>query len=164
IARLNEEITRLKRSQEPWSGHWPARSPQDGQTIDQHDEEAKQGVLEQQDEEVDQRVLEQQDEEADQGVLEQQDEEAEQGIIYRLWQHRLKVVSGVVLKGMQADLDGMIKDNADAICDTYLRNTEVLMEQFNNVDVNAAIFIRDMMVYMELNSSIKAGDVGRILN
>ncbi|KAF9313771.1 hypothetical protein BG003_004855 [Podila horticola] len=159
IARLNEEITRLKRSQEPWSGHWPARSPQDGQTIDQHDEEANQ------------RVIEQQDEEADQGVLEQQGEEAEQGvldnflvIIYRLWQHRLKVVSGVVLKGMQADLDGMIKDNADAICDTYLRNTEVLMEQFNNVDVNAAIFIRDMMVYMELNSSIKAGDVGRILN
>ncbi|KAF8928269.1 hypothetical protein BGZ52_003508 [Haplosporangium bisporale] len=58
----------------------------------------------------------------------------------------------------------MVKAKADAICDTYFRNTEILMTQFNNVDVNAAIFIRDMMVYMELSSSIKAGDVGRILN
>ncbi|KAG0010672.1 hypothetical protein BGZ82_003329, partial [Podila clonocystis] len=58
----------------------------------------------------------------------------------------------------------MVRAKADTICDTYIRNTEVLMERFNNVDVNAAIFIRDMMVYMELNSSIKAGDVGRILD
>ncbi|KAI9241686.1 MAG: hypothetical protein BYD32DRAFT_457684 [Podila humilis] len=139
------------------------------------------------------QVIEQQDGETDQGVLEEQDEETDQGdldsflvieglaahieknphlrckpratrIIHRLWQHRLKVVSRVVLKGMQADLDKMVKAKADAICDTYFRNTEILMTQFNNVDVNAAIFIRDMMVYMELSSSIKAGDVGHILN
>ncbi|KAG0240046.1 hypothetical protein BG011_003782, partial [Mortierella polycephala] len=48
------------------------------------------------------------------------------------------------------------------IRETYFINSAKLSDNFGNVNVNAALFLRDMVVYKELSSAIKMGDVGRI--
>ena len=48
------------------------------------------------------------------------------------------------------------------IVDKYLVSKPMLTTTFANANVNAALFIRDMTIFIELCDSIKKGDVGRI--
>ncbi|KAG0041231.1 hypothetical protein BGZ83_002139 [Gryganskiella cystojenkinii] len=54
-----------------------------------------------------------------------------------------------------------IKDKVDGILKQYL-TTSNLHNIANQQSINAALFIRDMLLYIELGSAIKAGDIGRI--
>ncbi|KAG0300064.1 hypothetical protein BGZ98_009516, partial [Dissophora globulifera] len=66
---------------------------------------------------------------------------------------------------LQRDTTGLadfISKMSETIRQKYLINTPKLTQQFNNADVNALLFIRDMNVYIELSAAIKAGDVQRI--
>ncbi|KAG0260428.1 hypothetical protein BG011_001899 [Mortierella polycephala] len=65
---------------------------------------------------------------------------------------------------IQDDLDGELNDavnsRVDVLIERYLiQNVEAHTEIATK---NAALLLRDLMLYMELSSAIKAGDVGRI--
>jgi len=51
---------------------------------------------------------------------------------------------------------------AKAIYDTYFVRHSVLLDTLCPADVNAALFIRDMVVYLELCAAIKHGDIKRL--
>ncbi|KAI7826126.1 hypothetical protein BC939DRAFT_447007 [Gamsiella multidivaricata] len=62
-----------------------------------------------------------------------------------------------------AALDKRVREATEAICHQYLTDPMENPRKFGNANANAALFLRDMMVYMELGAAIKVGDVGRIL-
>jgi hypothetical protein len=55
-----------------------------------------------------------------------------------------------------------IKNKVNAILEQYLTAASNLLNNRNQQSINAAMFIRDMLLYIELGSAIKAGDIGRI--
>ncbi|KAG0195881.1 hypothetical protein BGX28_000430, partial [Mortierella sp. GBA30] len=61
-----------------------------------------------------------------------------------------------------ADAHAFLVNKAKSIQDKYFVNSDLLKERFANANVNAALFMRDMLVYMELCDAIKIGDVGRV--
>lgn len=59
-------------------------------------------------------------------------------------------------------MDDHLKCTAKPIIDEYLRNVNDPTKNLNDLDINAALFIRDMIYYKELSGAIKSGDVGRL--
>ncbi|ORY94359.1 hypothetical protein BCR41DRAFT_289343, partial [Lobosporangium transversale] len=58
-------------------------------------------------------------------------------------------------------LQEKLEQRIDIVLDKLMELSE--LEQLNGtVSMNAALFIRDMLIYIELSSAIKAGDTGRI--
>ncbi|KAF9895998.1 hypothetical protein BX616_008371, partial [Lobosporangium transversale] len=67
--------------------------------------------------------------------------------------------------GVQGMLDYILQEKLEQRIDIVLDKLMELseLEQLNGtVSMNAALFIRDMLIYIELSSAIKAGDTGRI--
>ncbi|KAG0260904.1 hypothetical protein BGZ95_004331 [Linnemannia exigua] len=88
-------------------------------------------------------------------------------MVLRLWQEELGIDSSETLDELGASQDATTMLNqvcttADAIRTRYLIRPEANRKAYGNANTNAALFIRDMLVYIELGDAIKQGDVGRI--
>ena len=89
------------------------------------------------------------------------------GMVLRLWQEELGVDSSETLDELGANQDATTMLNqvctkAEAIRTRYIIRPEATRKAHGNANTNAALFIRDMLVYIELGDAIKQGDVGRI--
>ncbi|KAI1291236.1 hypothetical protein EDD11_009069 [Mortierella claussenii] len=80
-------------------------------------------------------------------------------MVLLIWQTELKTEQFSTKQPPYSSMD--IKAKIDYIIDQYLTSSE-LSNMGNQQSINAALFIRDMLFYIELGSAIKAGDVGRI--
>lgn len=84
------------------------------------------------------------------------------GMVVRLWQVELGTTDlEPFLTKLNPD-DNLFTTRLSSICDMISSNSTQLANRFSNVNVNAALFLRDMMVYMHLCDVIKAGDIGRL--
>ncbi|KAG0361113.1 hypothetical protein BGX24_005428 [Mortierella sp. AD032] len=86
------------------------------------------------------------------------------GMVLRLWQvglgtERLELFAEEL---GHTDLKNLIATRLESIDKHYLVNSHQLSNNLGSADVNAALFLRDMMVYMDLGDAIKAGDIGRL--
>ncbi|KAG0010311.1 hypothetical protein BGZ82_003512, partial [Podila clonocystis] len=79
------------------------------------------------------------------------------------WQQVLgsEDLSGLAKKISKDRLSELTKTSLDAFMDQYL-NAENIEALNSTSSKNVALFLRDMLLYIELSSAIKAGDVGRI--
>ncbi|KAF9137473.1 hypothetical protein BGX30_010186 [Mortierella sp. GBA39] len=59
-------------------------------------------------------------------------------------------------------IPNQVSTAAEAIRTQYLVRPEANRKTYGNANTNAALFIRDILVYIELGDAIKQGDVGRI--
>ncbi|KAF9080959.1 hypothetical protein BGX29_004873, partial [Mortierella sp. GBA35] len=89
------------------------------------------------------------------------------GMVLRIWREELGVDSSKTLDtwGANQDTTTMLNEvstTAEAIRARYLVRPELTRKAYGNANTNAALFIRDMLVYIELSDAIKQGDVGRI--
>ncbi|KAF9016871.1 hypothetical protein BGZ52_005527, partial [Haplosporangium bisporale] len=89
------------------------------------------------------------------------------GMVLRLWKEELGIDSSKTLDELGANQDTTTMLNqvftaAEAIRARYLVRPEANRKAYGNANTNAALFIRDMLVYIELGDAIKQGDVGRI--
>ncbi|KAK3843879.1 MAG: LOW QUALITY PROTEIN: hypothetical protein J3R72DRAFT_440193, partial [Linnemannia gamsii] len=89
------------------------------------------------------------------------------GMVLRLWQEELGFDSSETLDELGANQDATTMLNqvctaAEAIRTRYIIRPEANRKAHGNANTNAALFIRDMLVYIELGDAIKQGDVGRI--
>ncbi|KAG0196083.1 hypothetical protein BGX28_000146 [Mortierella sp. GBA30] len=62
-----------------------------------------------------------------------------------------------------AKLDRIVREATEALCQKYLIDQQGNPGRLGNANANAAMFLRDMMVYMEMDAAIKVGDIGRVL-
>ncbi|GJJ69365.1 hypothetical protein EMPS_01711 [Entomortierella parvispora] len=85
-------------------------------------------------------------------------------IVLLIWEIKLKSEEELSSKssGQMPHSSMDVMDKVDGIIGQYLTATG-LGGMANQQSVNAALFIRDMLFYIELGSAIKAGDIGRIL-
>lgn len=70
------------------------------------------------------------------------------------------------------DLETLSSRDPDAMCSDITSKVNNLIDQYlvttnlaqlnGTASTNAALFLRDMLIYLELSSAIKAGDIGRI--
>ncbi|ORZ26785.1 hypothetical protein BCR41DRAFT_318866 [Lobosporangium transversale] len=91
-------------------------------------------------------------------------------MVRRLWE----VEFGLNISDMQAyecrlenygksdNILGKVCEGVDAVIQKWLRNAHQIAEESGSANANAALFIRDALVYIELGAAIKAGDIGRI--
>lgn len=89
------------------------------------------------------------------------------GKVLRLWREELGVDSLEALDALGTNQDettmlSQVSTAAEAIRARYLVRPEANRKAYGNANTNAALFIRDMLVYIELGDAIKQGDVGRI--
>jgi hypothetical protein len=89
------------------------------------------------------------------------------GMILRLWKEELKIDSSKTLDTLGENQDtttmlDQVSTAAEAIRTRYLVRPDANRKAYGNANTNAALFIRDMLVYIELGDAIKQGDVGRI--
>ncbi|KAK3827116.1 MAG: hypothetical protein JOS17DRAFT_791887 [Linnemannia elongata] len=89
------------------------------------------------------------------------------GMVLRLWKEELKIDSSKTLDALGENQDtttmlNQVSTAAEAIRARYLVRPEANRKAYGNANTNAALFIRDMLVYIELGDAIKQGDVGRI--
>ncbi|KAF9307521.1 hypothetical protein BG003_000653 [Podila horticola] len=71
-------------------------------------------------------------------------------------------LTGVERQRHEIWMDNTARATATTLCNKYATNSDTLQHQYGNTDVNAALFLRDMVIYKELSAAIKMGDVGRI--
>lgn len=60
------------------------------------------------------------------------------------------------------ELNNLITTKLDSINNLYLVNSQQLSNTLGSANVNAALFLRDMMVYLDLCDAIRAGDIRRL--
>ncbi|KAG0011207.1 hypothetical protein BGZ81_002342 [Podila clonocystis] len=89
------------------------------------------------------------------------------GMVLRLWQEELGIDPSETLEALGANHDttrmfDQVSTAAEAIRTRYLVLPEANRKAYGNANTNAALFIQDMLVYIELGDAIKQGDVGRI--
>ncbi|KAF9941102.1 hypothetical protein BGZ65_005218 [Modicella reniformis] len=85
-------------------------------------------------------------------------------MVLRLWEQYL-ITENLNNFGKQhsdADLNDMVSSKAELIRHAYLVESGELRKKHHTVKANAALFIRDMVLFIELSNAIKIGDVGRI--
>ncbi|KAG0349917.1 hypothetical protein BGZ54_004123 [Gamsiella multidivaricata] len=85
------------------------------------------------------------------------------GIVLRLWEIEMghDDIESFAFEGSADELKDFVDRKVTIILERYF--TTVNLDQLNGTaSRNAALFLRDMMVYMELSSAIKCGDIGRI--
>ena len=82
-------------------------------------------------------------------------------MVLLIWKTKLKTELPVKASKQPSYPSMGVKDKVDDIIDQYLKSVK-LRNMENQQSINAALFIRDMLFYIELGSAIKAGDVGRI--
>jgi hypothetical protein len=90
-----------------------------------------------------------------------------EAMVRRLWETELLTEDEATLDQYARNhRPGSLKDRistaAEAIYGNYFVNSKNLAEKYRTSTVNAALFIRDMVVYLELCASIKSGDIKRI--
>jgi hypothetical protein len=83
-------------------------------------------------------------------------------MVLLLWktEHKTEEMSAKA-SGQSPESPGEIKDKIEHIIKQYLTASSC-HDIGNQQSINAALFIRDMLLYIELGSAIKAGDIGRI--
>ncbi|KAI9233671.1 MAG: hypothetical protein BYD32DRAFT_373110 [Podila humilis] len=89
------------------------------------------------------------------------------GMVLWLWKEELGIDSSKTLDELGANQDmttmlNQVFTAAEAIRARYLVRPEANRKAYGNANTNAALFIRDMLVYIELGDAIKQGDVRRI--
>jgi hypothetical protein len=89
------------------------------------------------------------------------------GMILRLWLEELRIGSSTTLDKWGESLDTNtlsihIPVAAEAIRIRYLVCPEANRKAYGNANTSAALFIRDILIYIELGNAIKQGNVGRI--
>ncbi|KAF8943345.1 hypothetical protein BGZ47_005510 [Haplosporangium gracile] len=89
------------------------------------------------------------------------------GMVLRLWQEELGIDSSEILgtSGANQNTTTMLNQvftAAEAIHTQYLVRPEANQKAYGNANMNAALFIRDMLVYIQLDDAIKQGDFERI--
>ncbi|KAF9134764.1 hypothetical protein BGX30_011781 [Mortierella sp. GBA39] len=77
------------------------------------------------------------------------------GMVLRLWQEELGIDSSETLGTLDANQDtttmlNQVSTAAEAIRNQYLVRPEANRKSYGNANTNAALFIRDMVVYVEL--------------
>ncbi|KAF9579391.1 hypothetical protein BGW38_004360 [Lunasporangiospora selenospora] len=87
-------------------------------------------------------------------------------MVLRMWEATLGLDDGMDMEKMlqdisQDDLNMFIHTKAQELISTYL-DAKSLNHQTNTTNYNAALFVRDMIFYIEFSAAIKVGDVGRI--
>ncbi|KAG9063272.1 hypothetical protein KI688_004876 [Linnemannia hyalina] len=65
-----------------------------------------------------------------------------------------------LMEDRQWFINHVLMTKARAIRDKYLANSATLSQTLGTANINAALFVRDMVAYMELSAAIKAGDIG----
>lgn len=85
-------------------------------------------------------------------------------MVLRLWQVELgaEQLEPFGRKLDHHELNNLITTKLDSINNLYLVNSQQLSDTLGSADVNAALFLRDMMVYLDLCDAIRAGDIGRL--
>ncbi|KAF9154366.1 hypothetical protein BGX20_004692 [Mortierella sp. AD010] len=84
-------------------------------------------------------------------------------MVRRLWEVELKQRPDAFVHGLKADEEmDVISKRAKDIYQRYFTDSEKVASDYGNTDANAALFLRDTTVYLELCAAIKAGDIGRI--
>ncbi|KAG0000334.1 hypothetical protein BGZ65_004457 [Modicella reniformis] len=86
-------------------------------------------------------------------------------LVIRIWELVLQYDDlgsfAVDVSDGDGNLDDIINSKVDILIERYLVTDN--LDQFNGtISRNAALFVRDMLAYMELSSAIKAGEDGRI--
>ena len=89
------------------------------------------------------------------------------GMVLRLWQGELGIDSLETLDTLGAKQDtttilNQVVAAAEVIRTRYLVHPEANRKAYGNATTNAALFIRDMLVYIELGDAIKQGDVRHV--
>ncbi|KAG0205006.1 hypothetical protein BGX33_008156, partial [Mortierella sp. NVP41] len=89
------------------------------------------------------------------------------GMVLRLWQEELGIDPSEPSEAFGPNQDptrmlDQVSTAAEAIRTRHLVRPEMNRKAYGNANTNAALFIRDMLVYIELGDAIKQGDVGRI--
>ncbi|KAG0010826.1 hypothetical protein BGZ81_002531, partial [Podila clonocystis] len=82
-------------------------------------------------------------------------------MVLLMWETELKIEISAKVSTQSPKSSSEIKDKANDIIKQYFAKNE-LHNIGNQQSINAALFIRDMLLYIELGSAIKAGDIGRI--
>ncbi|KAF9322135.1 hypothetical protein BG006_002474 [Podila minutissima] len=82
-------------------------------------------------------------------------------MVLLIWEIELKIEISAKGSAQSPKSSSDIKDKANDILKQYLA-TDNLHTIGNQQSINAALFIRDMLLYIELGSAIKAGDIGQI--
>lgn len=86
------------------------------------------------------------------------------GMVLRLWQVELGTEQLEPFGGKldRYELNNLITTKLNSINDLYLVNSQQLSNTLGIANVNTALFLRDMMVYLDLCDAIRAGDIGRL--
>jgi hypothetical protein len=83
-------------------------------------------------------------------------------MVLLIWEIELKTDEACTKVSVQPPLSSrVIEDKVEVILKQYL-STRNNRNIGNQQSINATLFIRDMLLYIELGSAIKAGDIGRI--
>ncbi|KAG0359965.1 hypothetical protein BGX24_005661, partial [Mortierella sp. AD032] len=86
-------------------------------------------------------------------------------MVLRLWQNELGTdleaigTHMIETKSMQESIAMAVESLCEELCDV---DSEIYQQTYGNANTSAMLFIRDMLVYIELCAAIKQGDIGRI--
>ncbi|KAG0264776.1 hypothetical protein BGZ95_003524 [Linnemannia exigua] len=85
-------------------------------------------------------------------------------MVMRLWQvgletERLEMFAGSL---ESITLNNIITTGLDSISNRHLVNSQQLSHTLGSADVNAALFLRHMRIYLDLCTAIRAKDLGRL--
>ncbi|KAG0206713.1 hypothetical protein BGX31_002735 [Mortierella sp. GBA43] len=90
-----------------------------------------------------------------------------EAMVRRLWEMELvteneETLDQFVRNHKEGSLKDRISTAAETIYESYFVSSDELVEKYRTPTVNAALFLRDMIVYLELCATIKSGDIKRI--
>jgi hypothetical protein len=91
-----------------------------------------------------------------------------EAMVVRVWEVELgvdkldEIETHLSTEHSEDSMRTFLQEHVEGIVDKYLVSKPTLVTTFANANVNAALFIRDMTIFIELCDSIKKGDVGRI--